>query len=135
RGSACAAAALVVGGYAEEARAWRDWLLRAVGGGTEHTQSMYGVAGERRLPEVELPWLPGYEGSAPVRLGNLASTQFQLDVYGEVLDAMLQARRAGIEGEAHWWEMEVLLANFVEDNWRRPGAGIWEVRGQERVFT
>jgi GH15 family glucan-1,4-alpha-glucosidase len=127
--------ALLAGGYEDEARAWRDWLLRAVGGDPAHTQIMYGVGGERRLPEIELPWLPGYEGSAPVRIGNLASTQFQLDVYGEVLDAMLQARRAGIEGEAHWWDMEVLLANYAEGNWRRPGAGIWEVRGKERPFT
>jgi GH15 family glucan-1,4-alpha-glucosidase len=127
--------ALLAGGYEDEARAWHDWLLRAVGGDPAHTQIMYGVGGERRLPEVELDWLPGYEGSTPVRIGNAASTQFQLDVYGEVLDAMLQARRAGIEGEAHWWDMEVLLADYVVENWRRPGSGIWEVRGKERPFT
>jgi GH15 family glucan-1,4-alpha-glucosidase len=127
--------ALLAGGYEGEARAWRDWMLRAVGGDPAHAQIMYGVGGERRLPEIELPWLPGYEGSTPVRIGNLASTQFQLDVYGEVLDAMLQARRAGIEGEPHWWDMEVLLTNYVEEHWRRPDAGIWEVRGKERQFT
>jgi GH15 family glucan-1,4-alpha-glucosidase len=127
--------ALLAGGYEDEARDWRDWLLRAVAGDPAHTQIMYGVRGERRLPEIELPWLPGYEGSAPVRIGNLASTQFQLDVYGEVLDAMLQARRAGIEGEPHWWEMEVLLASYAAENWHRPGSGIWEVRGKERPFT
>jgi GH15 family glucan-1,4-alpha-glucosidase len=127
--------AFLAGGYEGEARSWRDWMLRAVGGDPAHAQIMYGVGGERRLPEIELPWFPGFEGSRPVRIGNLASTQFQLDVYGEVLDAMLQARRAGIEGETHWWDMEVLLTNYVEENWRRPNAGIWEVRGKERLFT
>ena len=135
RDSTSSLEALLAGGYEEEARNWRDWLLRAVGGDPAHAQIMYGVAGERRLPELELDWLPGYEGSSPVRVGNDASTQFQLDVYGEVLDAMLQARRAGMEGEPHWWTMEVLLTEFVREHWRRPGSGIWEVRGKERAYT
>ena len=84
-------------GYADEARAWRDWLLRAVAGEPEQMQIMYGVAGERRLTEFELDWLPGYEGSRPVRIGNAASDQFQLDVYGEVMDALHQARRHGLD--------------------------------------
>jgi GH15 family glucan-1,4-alpha-glucosidase len=135
RDSTSSLEALLAGGYEDEARAWRDWLLRAVGGDPAHAQIMYGVAGERRLHEQQLDWLPGYQGSSPVRVGNDASTQFQLDVYGEVLDAMLQARRAGIEGEPHWWTMEVLLAEFVREHWRRPGSGIWEVRGEERSYT
>src|SRR5207302_11080221 len=90
--------ALMHGGFYDEARAWRDWLRRAVAGSPDQLQIMYGAAGERRLPEFEVPWLPGYEGAVPVRVGNAAAGQFQLDVWGEVMDAMHQARRAGIEG-------------------------------------
>jgi GH15 family glucan-1,4-alpha-glucosidase len=127
--------ALMAGGYEDEARSWRDWLLRAVAGDPAHTQVMYGIGGERRLTELEVPWLPGYEGSAPVRIGNDAATQFQLDVYGEILDAMLQARRHGIEGDPHWWDMERLLTDHVERTWRRPTFGIWEGRGEQRDYT
>ncbi len=127
--------ALMAGGYEDEARAWRDWLLRSVAGDAAHTQIMYGVGGERRLPEQELDWLPGYEGSTPVRIGNQASTQRQLDVYGETLDAMLQARHHGIHGDPHWWEMERLLVDHVEREWRKPTFGIWEGRGGEQDYT
>jgi GH15 family glucan-1,4-alpha-glucosidase len=127
--------ALMAGGYEDEARAWRDWLLRAVAGDPAHTQIMYGVGGERRLTEQEVPWLPGYEGSSPVRIGNDASTQYQLDVYGEILDAMLQARHHGIHGDPHWWEMERLLTDHVQGEWRHPTYGIWEGRGEEQHYT
>jgi GH15 family glucan-1,4-alpha-glucosidase len=127
--------ALLVGGYDEEARAWRDWLFRSVAGDPGRTQIMYGLAGERRVDESEIPWLPGHAGSRPVRVGNEAWRQFQLDVYGELLDAMLQARYAGVRDDPHWWEVEVRLTEFLEGNWRRPGAGIWEARRVERRFT
>ncbi len=127
--------ALMLAGYREEAAAWRDWLLRAVAGDPSQMQIMYGPAGERRLPELELDWLPGYEGSRPVRIGNAAVAQRQLDVYGEVLDALHQARRSGIEQDEAAWALQKALAGFLESSWDKPDEGIWEVRGPRRHFT
>jgi GH15 family glucan-1,4-alpha-glucosidase len=127
--------ALMIGGYVEEARAWREWLLRAVAGQPAQAKILYGVAGERLLPEWELSWLPGYEKSAPVRIGNAAAGQFQLDVYGEVADALHCARRAGIEPDENAWRLEKALVAFVESTWSEPDEGIWEVRGPRRPFT
>ena len=127
--------ALMTAGYTEEARAWRDWLVRAVAGRPEQMQIMYGVAGERRLTELELDWLPGYEGSAPVRIGNGAAQQYQLDVYGELMDSLHQARRAGIPSHPTAWHVQRVLLDFLETGWREPDEGIWEVRGPRRHFT
>ena len=127
--------ALLAAGYVEEAGAWRDWLLRTVAGDPADLQIMYGPAGERRLFEFELGWLAGYEGSRPVRVGNAASTQFQLDVYGEVMDAMYQARRDGLEASDHAWAMLRNLMRFLEFEWDARDEGIWEVRGPRRHFT
>ncbi|MFF4771774.1 glycoside hydrolase family 15 protein [Microtetraspora fusca] len=127
--------ALLEGGYAEEAVAWRDWLLRAVAGRPEQMQILYGVTGERRLLEIELPWLPGYADSAPVRIGNSATDQLQLDMYGELMDAMHQARRYGMAPDDRAWEVQRDLLEFLESNWRRPDRGIWEIRGPCRQFT
>jgi len=127
--------ALLVSGYTAEARAWRDWLLRAVAGDPADLQIMYGAAGERRLTELEIPWLPGYEASKPVRIGNAASAQLQLDVYGEVLDAMHQARRAGLEAYDTAWSLQSRMLDHLEDLWRMPDEGIWEVRGPRRDFV
>ena len=127
--------ALLEVGYLDEARAWRDWLLRSVAGWPSDMQIMYGPAGERRLTELELDWLPGYEGSAPVRIGNAASQQFQLDVYGELMDALLQARESGLEPDEHAWRLQRSLLRFVEEAWQRPDEGIWEVRGDRRHFV
>ncbi|HLI14661.1 MAG TPA: glycoside hydrolase family 15 protein [Acidimicrobiales bacterium] len=126
--------ALMAAGYHEEAVAWRDWLLRAVAGEPSKLQILYGPAGERRLEEWEVDWLSGYEGSRPVRVGNAAAGQFQLDVYGEVLSALHEARRGGMEsGPA--WDLERAILDFLEDGWRQPDDGIWEVRGPRRHFT
>jgi len=122
-------------GYREEAGAWREWLLRAVAGSPAQMQIMYGLRGERRLQEIELPWLAGYENSRPVRIGNAASNQFQLDVYGEVLATMFRADRAGIKMEEPEWAMMVQLMKFLESNWEKPDEGIWEVRGGRKHFT
>jgi GH15 family glucan-1,4-alpha-glucosidase len=122
-------------GYLEEARAWRSWLMRAVAGRPAETQIMYGLAGERRLTEMELHWLSGYEDSRPVRVGNAASQQFQLDVYGEVLDALYHARVLGLEPAPDAWSNAKALLQFVESVWRQPDEGIWEVRGPRRHFT
>ena len=122
-------------GYTEEARAWRDWLLRAIAGAPDALQIMYGVAGERRLVEVELPWLPGYEGSVPVRIGNAACDQRQLDVYGEVADALYLGRRRGLEPSDHAWALTRKLFDWLETGWTEPDEGIWEVRGPRRHFT
>jgi GH15 family glucan-1,4-alpha-glucosidase len=127
--------ALMTAGYTAEARAWRDWLVRAVAGEPRQMQIMYGVAGERRLTELELPWLPGYEGSAPVRIGNSAAEQYQLDVYGELMDALHQARGAGIPANPAAWHVQRVLLDFLESGWREPDDGIWEVRGPRRHFT
>ena len=122
-------------GYLDEARSWRDWLLRAIAGSPTDIQIMYGVAGERRLTEVELPWLAGYEGSRPVRIGNDASNQFQLDVYGELIDALYLARIKGIEASDDAWAMTSRVFDWLESSWREPDEGIWEVRGPRRHFT
>jgi GH15 family glucan-1,4-alpha-glucosidase len=127
--------ALMTAGYTGEARAWRDWLVRAVAGDPKQMQIMYGVAGERRLAEFEVGWLPGYEGSAPVRIGNGAATQYQLDVYGELMDSLHQARRAGIPSHPTAWHVQRVLLDFLESGWRKPDDGIWEVRGPRRHFT
>jgi GH15 family glucan-1,4-alpha-glucosidase len=127
--------ALVNAGYTDEAAAWREWLLRAVAGDPRDLQIMYGPAGERRLTEVELEWLPGYEGSRPVRIGNAAHGQRQLDVFGELMDAMHQARRAGLEPDVEAWELQRRLLEHLESAWREPDEGIWEVRGPRRHFT
>ncbi len=126
---------LLNAGYLEEACAWREWLLRAIAGSAAQLQIMYGVRGERRLIEHELPWLCGYENSKPVREGNAASHQFQLDVYGEVMDAMYQAHRSGIETSEADWRMHVALLDFLESKWDEPDEGIWEVRGARQQFT
>ncbi len=127
--------ALLQSGFVEEARAWRDWLLRAVAGQPSAIQIMYGPAGERRLTELELPWLRGYEDSRPVRIGNAAVKQFQLDVYGEIMDSMHQALRAGIHPKEASWGLQQALMEFLEEGWREPDEGIWEVRGPSRHFT
>jgi GH15 family glucan-1,4-alpha-glucosidase len=127
--------ALLLAGAIEEAKAWREWLLRAVAGQPEQMQILYGVAGERRVSEQELPWLPGYEGSAPVRTGNAAVSQFQLDVYGEVMDALHLARRSGIQTDEAAWDFQLALMDFLESNWQRPDEGLWEIRGPRRHFT
>jgi GH15 family glucan-1,4-alpha-glucosidase len=126
---------LLQAGYETEAEAWREWLLRAVAGDPRDLRIMYGIAGERRIPEMELDWLPGYEGSLPVRIGNDASQQFQLDVYGEVLDLLYQASREGLPHESAAWEMELRIVDVLESTWREPDEGIWEVRGGRRHFT
>jgi GH15 family glucan-1,4-alpha-glucosidase len=127
--------ALMEAGFIDEAKAWRDWLLRAVAGSPEQMQIMYGVAGERRLTEFVLPDLPGYEGSQPVRIGNAASEQLQLDVYGEVLDAFYQARRKGMSRLDVAWNLERALVKHIERIWTKPDDGIWEVRGKRRHFV
>jgi GH15 family glucan-1,4-alpha-glucosidase len=127
--------ALLLGGFREEAQAWRDWLLRSVAGDPAQLQIMYGVAGERRLTELTLDWLPGYEGSRPVRTGNAAVRQFQLDIYGEVMDAMHQARRTGIAADRRSWNLARVLMDFLESKWQQPDEGLWEVRGPRQHFT
>ncbi len=122
-------------GYLDEARAWREWLLRAIAGDPADMQIMYGVAGERRIDEWTVDWLPGYQGASPVRVGNAASRQFQLDVYGEIMDALHQARQAGLEPNESAWEMQRVLMRYVEDHWTEPDEGIWEVRGGSKHFT
>ncbi len=127
--------ALTNAGYVKEAGAWRNWLLRAIAGDPANAQILYGVAGERRIPEFELPWLPGYAGSVPVRVGNAAHEQFQLDVYGEVMDAFHHARLAGLPSDDHSWSLQHNLMDFLEGAWEHPDEGIWEVRGPRRHFT
>jgi GH15 family glucan-1,4-alpha-glucosidase len=127
--------ALMAAGYRSEATAWVDWLLRAVAGEASRLQILYGPAGERRISERELPWLPGYQGSVPVHLGNAAAEQFQLDVYGEILDAMYRARSHGIAPAPHSWAIERALVQYLAWGWREPDNGIWEVRGPRRHFT
>ena len=122
-------------GYTEEATEWRDWLLRAAAGDPDDLQIMYGLIGERRLHEVELDWLAGYEGSRPVRIGNAAFQQLQLDVYGEVIDALYSARRAGIEASPDAWRLQTALVDSVCEKWTEPDEGIWEVRSGREHFV
>jgi GH15 family glucan-1,4-alpha-glucosidase len=126
---------LLIAGYQEEARAWREWLLRAVAGEPQKMQILYGPAGERLLDEKEITWLPGYEGSAPVRVGNAAVGQFQLDVYGEVMDALHEARRHDIEESESDWTLQSQIMDFLEQHWEDPDEGLWEVRGPRQDFT
>ncbi len=127
--------ALIEAGYIEEANAWRDWLIRAVAGSPSDLQIMYGVSGERRLTEFELTWMPGYEQSSPVRVGNAASEQFQLDVYGELFDANFHAMEAGADPDADLLSIQIALLEWLEGAWHRPDDGIWEVRGPRQHFV
>ncbi len=127
--------ALLRTGYTEEAKAWRLWLGRAIAGHAQDIQIMYGVAGERRLAEWEAGWLPGYENSAPVRIGNAAAGQLQLDVYGEVIDALQLSCKAGLHDDQHTWSLQRSLLRFLEENWAEPDEGLWEVRGPRRHFV
>lgn len=127
--------ALMDVGYFDEARAWRDWLMRATAGNPSQIQIMYGIGGERRLPEWEVPWLPGYEGSLPVRIGNAAAGQLQLDVYGELMDALHQARCGGLAESKQGWMLQSALIEHLESIWSEADEGIWEVRGRRRQFT
>lgn len=126
---------LMMAGHQREALAWRDWLLRAIAGDPEDLQIMYGVAGERRMPELELHWLNGYQGSRPVRTGNAAHQQIQVDVYGELMDAIYVARRMGMDHEENIWDLQQLLLEHLEGKWSEPDHGLWEVRGDPRHFT
>ena len=127
--------AFLEAGFIEEAKAWRDWLMRAVAGNPKHMQIMYGVGGERRLTEFILPELPGYEGSQPVRIGNAASEQLQLDVYGEVMDSLFLARTKGLAASDEGWDLQKALVTHLETIWSNPDDGIWEVRGARRHFV
>jgi GH15 family glucan-1,4-alpha-glucosidase len=122
-------------GYFEEAKRWRDWLIRALAGSPAQAQIMYGVAGERRLTEWNVPWLSGYAGSQPVRIGNAAAGQMQLDVYGEVADALHHARLGGIAPSSSAWAVQRVLTSHVARVWNQPDEGIWEVRGGRQQFT
>ncbi|MEV1084301.1 glycoside hydrolase family 15 protein [Streptomyces sp. NPDC050211] len=135
RDSTLTLGALVAAGYREEAEAWRDWLLRAVAGDPADLQIMYGLAGERRLPEYDLPWLSGFAGTSPVRIGNKAVNQLQLDVYGEVMDSLALARRAGMAAKPHMWALQQELLEWLRENWQQPDEGLWEVRGGRRQFV
>jgi GH15 family glucan-1,4-alpha-glucosidase len=127
--------ALAGAGYTAEARAWRDWLLRAVAGDPRDLQIMYSLTGRRRLPEFELDWLSGYEGSTPVRVGNEASEQFQLDVYGELLDGLHTAREAGLQNDTQAWTLQTILTDYLESIWQRPDNSLWEIRGPQQQFV
>jgi len=127
--------ALMLAGLADEAKAWREWLLRAVAGQPKQMQILYGVAGERRISEQELPWLAGYQGARPVRVGNAAVEQFQLDVYGEVMDTLHLGHHMGLPSDDAAWDLQRALLEFLEDHWRDPDEGIWEIRGPRRQFT
>src|ERR1017187_7523027 len=127
--------ALLRTGYTDEAKAWRLWLGRAIAGNPKDIQIMYGVAGERRLAEWEAGWLPGYEGSAPVRIGNAAAGQLQLDVYGEVIDALQLSCKSGLHDDQHTWSLQRSLLGFLEEHWREPDEGPWEGRGPRRHFV
>jgi GH15 family glucan-1,4-alpha-glucosidase len=135
RDSAFTLDALIRSGYVDEARAWRDWLLRSIGGNPADLQIMYGVAGERRLVEYELPWLPGYESSRPVRVGNAAADQLQIDVYGEVIDTLSRARGHGLPLERHARALQGHLLRHLAERWEEPDEGIWEIRGPRRHFV
>lgn len=127
--------ALLATGFHEEAIAWREWLLRAAAGNPEDLQILYSITGVRRLDERELDWLPGYRGAAPVRIGNAAADQLQLDVYGELMDTVYLARCAGIHPPSHAWRIQNALLEFLEANWEQPDEGIWEIRGPRRHLT
>jgi len=127
--------ALMEAGYNDEASAWRDWLLRAVAGDPAELQILYGLRGERRIREIEIPWLKGYDGAKPVRIGNAASQQFQLDVYGEVMAALYVAHQSGLAPQEPSWALQLALMDFVVNNWDKADEGIWEVRGPRRHFT
>ena len=127
--------AMMIDGFEKEARSWRDWLLRATAGDPTQMQIMYGIDGERMIPEFPIPWLRGFADSTPVRVGNAASNQFQLDVYGELMDAFYQFRRAGLEQSDDAWQLQLAVIDFVEAHWRDPDEGIWEIRGPRRHFT
>ena len=135
RDAAITLLALTRAGFRDEAKAWHAWLLRAIAGDPAEIQAVYGVAGERRLTELELPWLSGYENSTPVRIGNQASGQFQLDLYGEVVNTIHEARRAGLEDNGEVWSLTRALVDFVEAHWHLPDEGLWEVRGPRRHFV
>jgi GH15 family glucan-1,4-alpha-glucosidase len=127
--------ALLAAGFRAEAGAWRDWLLRSIAGQPEALQILYGIDGTRRIPEIELGWLSGYEGSRPVRTGNAASEQIQLDVWGETLDALFLAREAGLPADPDAWALQVALMEHLESAWSQPDNGLWEVRGDQQHFT
>ena len=127
--------ALMGAGYYEEATAWSNWLRRTVADSPDDLQIMYGIAGERRLAEWEVPWLPGYQGAAPVRIGNAASGQLQLDVWGEMMDALHLAREGGIASLASAWSLQCRALEHLEAIWHEPDDGIWEVRGGRKHFT
>jgi len=135
RDAAITLSSLLRTGYRDEARAWREWLLRAVAGDPENLQIMYGIAGERELTESELDWLPGYEGSQPVRIGNGAAGQLQLDVYGEVVEALHLAHMTGLVRNDHAHHLQLKLISYLEEHWTAPDEGIWEVRGPRRHFV
>ncbi len=135
RDSILSLTALTRSGYRDEAEAWLRWLRRAVAGTPEELQIMYGIGGERRLVEWQADWLPGYEGSRPVNIGNAAYTQLQIDVYGEVLGTLYLAREAGFEEPEHGWTMQVQFVEYLESIWDQPDDGMWEVRGGRRHFT
>jgi GH15 family glucan-1,4-alpha-glucosidase len=135
RDAAITLSSLLRTGYREEARAWREWLLRAVAGDPENLQIMYGIAGERELAEAELTWLPGYEGSQPVRIGNGAAGQLQLDVYGEVTEALHLAHMTGLSRNDYASILQLKLIRYLEEHWDEPDEGIWEVRGPRRHFV
>jgi GH15 family glucan-1,4-alpha-glucosidase len=127
--------ALLSSGYRAEADAWRRWLLRAVAGSPSQLQTLYGIAGERRLTELEVSWLSGYEGSRPVRIGNAASEQLQLDVWGELMDTLHLARNNALDSDIQDWALQRSLVEYLEDIWEQPDEGIWEIRGPRRHFT
>ncbi|MBD0842430.1 MULTISPECIES: glycoside hydrolase family 15 protein [unclassified Streptomyces] len=135
RDSTLTLGALLAAGYQEEAESWRNWLLRAVAGDPSDLQIMYGLAGERRLPEIELPWLSGFAGTGPVRIGNDAVRQLQLDVYGEVMDSLSLARSSGLPSQPDMWALQVALMDFLCTAWRQPDEGLWEMRGGRRQFV
>ena len=127
--------ALMNAGYYDEAQCWRDWLIRAIAGRPEQLEIMYGVAGERRLTEWEVPWLPGYENSSPVRIGNAAHSQLQLDVFGEIMDTLHQGRRGGLSASEAGWDVQLALLKHLAEIWSNPDHGIWEVRSEPMHFT